>query len=168
MILKSTSKLKRQPYPPNVQPIIAKSVNHTLISLDIVTTTTMPVCFIDVSSTAVMGIADLTLFSEPQVLPHEAEARTSAEAKPTYSAMDPSTDGQYDQVRDPEWCEVLQIVILYYGYSLQIPCSSSPRRHRQCRTLSSTLTKLNDTIIKPLSSSCTLDHANGFSHQIQR
>lgn len=37
--------------------------------------------------------------SEPQILPHEAEARKSAEAEPPHPAMDSPEDGKYHQVR---------------------------------------------------------------------
>merc|ERR1711939_690574 len=37
--------------------------------------------------------------AEPQILPHEAEARQSAEAEPTYSSMDSSEDWKHHQVR---------------------------------------------------------------------
>lgn len=36
--------------------------------------------------------------TEPQDLPHEAEARTSPEAEPTHPAVDPPEDGQHNQV----------------------------------------------------------------------
>jgi hypothetical protein len=37
--------------------------------------------------------------AEPQILPHEAEARQSAEAEPPYPSVDSLEDRQYHQVR---------------------------------------------------------------------
>lgn len=37
--------------------------------------------------------------AEPQILPHEAEARQSAEAEPPYPPVDSLEDRQYHQVR---------------------------------------------------------------------
>ena len=36
--------------------------------------------------------------AEPQILPHEAEARQSAEAEQTYPAVDSLEDGEYHSV----------------------------------------------------------------------
>ncbi|EXJ87626.1 hypothetical protein A1O3_04587 [Capronia epimyces CBS 606.96] len=46
------------------------------------------------------SITDLDLFTliEPQVIPHEGEARKGAEAKQTNPAMDPIEDEQHHQV----------------------------------------------------------------------
>lgn len=37
--------------------------------------------------------------TEPQVFPHEAEARQGEEAKPPHSSMDPPPNGQHHPVR---------------------------------------------------------------------
>jgi len=57
----------------------------------------------------------LTLFSqtEPQIIPHEAEAREGAEAEQTYPSVDPFEDWKYHQVSTHH--RSLPFMVLYHS-----------------------------------------------------